>query len=102
MNPPGWLVDRLPEWARSIRFRSTIALNTLPTACLHECTEHPACFPGQQGIAGLLGSFPQRPGLACGEQQRSGVQHHDVLLGPGAATTEQPLQSHLWARLKRI
>ena len=20
MNPPGWLVDRLPEWARSIRY----------------------------------------------------------------------------------
>ena len=27
------------------------------------------------GIAGLLGPFPPRPGLACGEQQRSGVQH---------------------------
>ena len=24
MNPPGWLVDRLPEWARSIRFRYTL------------------------------------------------------------------------------
>jgi len=24
VNPPGWLVDRLPEWARSIRFRYTL------------------------------------------------------------------------------
>ena len=24
MNPPGWLVDRLPGWARSIRFRYTL------------------------------------------------------------------------------
>ena len=24
MNPPGWLVDRLPDWARSIRFRYTL------------------------------------------------------------------------------
>jgi signal transduction histidine kinase len=24
MNPPGWVVDRLPEWARSIRFRYTL------------------------------------------------------------------------------
>src|SRR4029453_5520170 len=24
MHPPGWLVDRLPEWARSIRFRYTL------------------------------------------------------------------------------
>jgi len=24
MNPPGWLVDRLPEWARSIRSRYTL------------------------------------------------------------------------------
>jgi signal transduction histidine kinase len=24
MNPPGWLIDRLPEWARSIRFRYTL------------------------------------------------------------------------------
>ena len=24
MNPPGWLVDRLPEWARSIRFRYSL------------------------------------------------------------------------------
>ena len=24
MNPPGWLVDRLPEWVRSIRFRYTL------------------------------------------------------------------------------
>ena len=24
MNPPGWLVDGLPEWARSIRFRYTL------------------------------------------------------------------------------
>ena len=24
MNPPGWLVDRLHEWARSIRFRYTL------------------------------------------------------------------------------
>jgi signal transduction histidine kinase len=24
VNPPGWLVDRLPEWVRSIRFRYTL------------------------------------------------------------------------------
>jgi hypothetical protein len=30
MNPPGWLVDRLPEWARSIRFRYTLLYSAWP------------------------------------------------------------------------
>ena len=60
MNPPGWLVDRLPEWARSIRFRYTLlysgVLFGLAAACLKHSVPGDFNRVGTDDVADFLAS----------------------------------------------